>query len=61
MKFEIRTARRGVLRRRQTYFRITSGSDVLAHSEGYNNVHDVNVVIASIKVNAHGAEVVDLR
>lgn len=56
MKIEIRRASNGT----QYYFRIVSGSNVLAHSENYNQKASAVSAAESIKRNASGAPVVDL-
>lgn len=58
MKFVIRTARRGLLRRSQLYFTIVAkNGEVLATSETYSNRGDLDSTIEMIKANAAFARV----
>ncbi len=55
MKIEVRRAKNGV----QYYFRIVSGSNVLAHSENYNQKASAVSAAESIKRNAGTAQIDD--
>ena len=56
--FEILRARRGVLRRKQWFFRIVSSNgNILCHSESYYNLEDVYSAIELIKNGAESAEI----
>ncbi len=61
MRFEVVTAKRGVMRRNQYFFRVVADNGaVLAHSESYNNRMDVMNAVEVIRGAAKDAEVRDL-